>query len=82
MEFLLLILVSVVGVTVALLLIPALLRIDSVFEVRMWFIDDEAMWPDGYYALPSFAEMVFHPKHWHRWTKAQWVAYANRVTKK
>lgn len=35
-----------------------------------------------YDALPSYDEMLYHPKHWHRWTKAQWADYANRVTKK
>ena len=32
--------------------------------------------------LPHQMSIVFNPIHWHRWTKGQWVAYANRVTKK
>ncbi|MBR8383922.1 hypothetical protein KDX26_16145 [Burkholderia cenocepacia] len=27
----------------------------------------------------SFLEMVFHPRHWHRWTSSQWLEYCRRI---
>lgn len=34
------------------------------------------------YRLPrnlSFLEMVFHPRHWHRWTSSQWLDYCRQI---
>lgn len=64
------------------LLIAALLRNESIYSSRVQFLFKTDAERRLYEALPSYDVMLFHPKHWGRWTKAQWVAYANRVTKK
>lgn len=63
-------------------LIAFLLRNNSVFSSRMQFLFKTDVERRLFDALPSYEEMLFHPKHWGRWTKAQWAEYANRVTKK
>ena len=51
------------------------LRNNMVCRVRVAFIEDTALYPDTYRALPSFDAMAHSPRHQFRWTKAQWVAW-------
>lgn len=61
----------------ALLVVIALfaVRVRACFDVKDDFLDDDQLWPRHYRALPSSSQMVWLPKHWSRWTKAQWMAY-------
>lgn len=59
-----------------------LCRNNCVFSARTQFLFKTRREAALYESLPSYDEMLFHPKHWGRWTKAQWADYASRVTKK
>lgn len=50
-------------------------RNEVAYRVKQAFLDDPTLYPRGYKKLPSGNEMVFHPKHWFRCTKAQWAIY-------
>jgi hypothetical protein len=63
-------------------LMSFLLRNNSVFSSRMQFLFKTDVERRLFDALPSYEEMLYHPKHWGRWTKAQWAEYANRVANK
>jgi uncharacterized membrane protein YgcG len=55
-----------------------LLRNWRVYAVGIDILWDDTLGLVPYKALPSYEAMLFHPRHWHRWTKAQWVAYVER----
>lgn len=55
-------------------------RNDWTLHIRLSFIDDDDLWPTSYERLPPYGQMLFHPKHWHRWTKAQWMRYTKSKT--
>ncbi len=46
-----------------------------VISVRMAFVDDDALFPEAYKALPSYDDMLLAPCHQLRFTKAQWVKW-------
>lgn len=50
------------------------LRNNAVCHVRMEFIDFYDF-PESYHKLPSYGEMLFSPKHLHRWTVRQWAKW-------
>jgi len=50
-------------------------RNDMTYRIKMHFIDTDHLWPKAYNRLPSYDEMLGHPKHWLRWTKRQWLEY-------
>lgn len=52
-----------------------LFRNNAVWFVRLEFLDDPVLFPGAYMALPSYDQMLVSPRHWTRWTKAQWVAW-------
>lgn len=57
--------------------IYTLLRNSYVCSVRIEFINDGSLFPDFYKRLPSYNEMLLHPKHWHRWNKRHWLEYVS-----
>lgn len=69
-------LASVVWVVWALCLYT-LLRSSYVLSVRISFITDDLLWPAAYNRLPSYEEMLLHPKHWLRWNKRHWLEYVS-----
>jgi hypothetical protein len=48
---------------------------NATFKVRMWFIDN---YPDLYYHLPSYQEMMHDP--W-RWSKESWMEWLKQKAK-
>lgn len=73
---------SILALCIFLLMLVFQIRNNAVFSARMQFLFKTEAERALFEALPSYDAMLFHPKHWGRWTKAQWAAYANRVTKK
>jgi hypothetical protein len=68
---------SLIGALCALILFSLfmLARNEAGYTVRMAFINDDSLYPHVYQRLPSYSEMVHHPKHYLRWTKRQWMKY-------
>lgn len=56
-----------------------LLRNSYVCSTRIEFINDESLFPDVYKKLPSYDEMLLHPKHWRRWNKRHWLEYVRSL---
>lgn len=52
-----------------------LVRNEQTYKVHMAFLDSPKLYPEAYKRLPAGNEMCFHPKHYLRWTKKQWIAY-------
>lgn len=51
-------------------------RSGSVFNARVSFLFSTKEDSRIYASLPSFNEMMLNPRHWGRWTSAQWRAWA------
>jgi hypothetical protein len=56
-----------------------MVRYEFAYRCRMAFIDDASLYPKAYGHLPGYDRMVINPRHWHRWTKRQWVEYVERL---
>ena len=64
-------------VVVWVLCLCTLLRNFYVCSTRIAFINDDSLFPDVYRKLPSYDEMLLHPKHWLRWNKQHWIEYVS-----
>lgn len=60
-----------IGLTV--LLAMFLIRNNRTFTIRTEILYVHGL--DAYMELPSYDAMIFHPKHWHRWTVWQWMEW-------
>jgi len=58
-----------------------MVRNNAVCKVRHAFIDDDALYPAFYKALPSYDDMFLEPQYWHLWTKSQWVKWLHEKGK-
>lgn len=56
-----------------------LVRNQAVYEVRIAFIWDDSHL-DNYSNLPSYNDMLLHPRYWLLWTTAHWRAWLARRT--
>jgi hypothetical protein len=57
----------------AALLAMFVVRNNRTIAIRMAILDTHGL--DAHQKLPSYDAMVFHPKHWHRWTMWQWMEW-------
>lgn len=55
------------------------IRNHTTFVVRSSFLFGTKEDGDIFNALPSYEEMMLHPKHYVRWTRAQWKSYIRRT---
>lgn len=53
----------------------AMVRNTLTLRVRLALIHDKFFGLDGYHLLPSYDAMLFHPRYWGMWRKAQWEQY-------
>ena len=53
-----------------------LARNQMVFHIRGRFIDLDDF-PDSYDALPTYDQMIYQARNWHRWTFKQWRRYVS-----
>lgn len=53
-------------------------RNTRVHDIRVAFINDRALFPLAYEALPSYDAMLYNPRYWLLWTKEHWVAWLAR----
>lgn len=57
------------------------IRNETVYRIRAAFIWDDKLRSQDYNALPSYNEMLFSPRYYLLWTKAQWVRYVKAKPK-
>lgn len=53
-----------------------LLRHKYVNSVRDAILADYSLYCDVFIKLPSYEDMLWHPRHQLRWSKEHWVRYA------
>lgn len=56
-------------------------RVIIVGEIRSKFIFTPVLFEKYFLLLPSMTEMIFHPKHYGRWSYTQWLEYVYKIAK-